>query len=125
MAQTDIEIVSDETSHDTSSVRTKQDALDLEKQETESQSVDHAPLDITSSRRRSRRQSLTRRNTGRGRFSHPLAHVKTSEAEIVDFEGPDDPYHPKNWPFRKKVITTLLYGYVLIEISKFIFIFRQ
>lgn len=30
--------------------------------------------------------------------------------EIVDFEGPTDPYRPMNWPFRKKVITTLLYG---------------
>lgn len=39
-----------------------------------------------------------------------MTHVKTSEAEIVDFDGPDDPYRPLNWPFRKKVITTLLYG---------------
>ncbi|KAJ5732329.1 Efflux pump bik6 [Penicillium malachiteum] len=29
---------------------------------------------------------------------------------VVDFEGPDDPYHPLNWSFRKKVITTMLYG---------------
>ncbi|KAK9235962.1 major facilitator superfamily domain-containing protein [Lipomyces kononenkoae] len=29
---------------------------------------------------------------------------------IVDFEGPTDPYRPMNWPFRKKLITTLLYG---------------
>lgn len=29
---------------------------------------------------------------------------------IVDFEGPTDPYLPMNWPLRKKVITTLLYG---------------
>jgi MFS family permease len=28
----------------------------------------------------------------------------------VDFDGPDDPYRPINWPFRKKVVTTLLYG---------------
>lgn len=43
-------------------------------------------------------------------FSHPLAHVKTTEADLVDFDGPDDLYHPLNWPRRKKVITTLLYG---------------
>jgi len=30
--------------------------------------------------------------------------------ELVDFKGPTDPYRPMNWPFRKKIITTLLYG---------------
>ncbi|KAI9722945.1 MAG: hypothetical protein M1812_001394 [Candelaria pacifica] len=44
------------------------------------------------------------------RFSHPLSNTKTNEDAIVDFDGPDDPYRPLNWPFRKKVITTLLYG---------------
>ena len=87
------------------------DALDLEKQETQSQSIRDTPLDITtSSRRVTRVQTLGRRNTSRGRFAHPLAHVKTTEAEIVDFDGLDDPYRPMNWPFRKKVVTTLLYG---------------
>ncbi|KAM5343382.1 hypothetical protein ACJ41O_011919 [Fusarium nematophilum] len=33
-----------------------------------------------------------------------------SDADVVDFDGPDDPYHPVNWSFRKKVITTILYG---------------
>jgi hypothetical protein len=28
----------------------------------------------------------------------------------VDFDGEDDPYRPLNWPFRKKVVTTMLYG---------------
>ncbi|KAA8574259.1 hypothetical protein EYC84_005758 [Monilinia fructicola] len=36
--------------------------------------------------------------------------MKTTEAELVDFSGPDDPYQPLNWPFRKKLITTLVYG---------------
>jgi hypothetical protein len=87
-------------------------ALDLEKQETQAQSIHNAPLNITSSSRQrvTRTQSLTRRNTNRGRFTHPLSHVKTTEEEIVDFDGPDDPYRPINWPFRKKVVTTLLYG---------------
>ncbi|PWY67301.1 MFS multidrug transporter [Aspergillus eucalypticola CBS 122712] len=44
------------------------------------------------------------------RFTHPLSHTKTSEDVIVDFEGPDDPYRPMNWSFRKKAITTILYG---------------
>jgi hypothetical protein len=86
--------------------------LDLEKQDTETQSIrNNWGLNTTSSRPRvSRTQSLIQRNTNRGRFTHPLSHVKTSEAEIVDFDGEDDPYKPMNWPTRKKVITTLLYG---------------
>lgn len=44
-------------------------------------------------------------------FSHPLANKKTNQDVIVDFEGPDDPYRPMNWTFRKKAITTTLYGF--------------
>jgi hypothetical protein len=88
---------------------------DLEKQDTEPQSLhsstSHTVNDSAPIRHRvTRTQSLTRRNTRRNFFTHPLAHVKTTDAEIVDFDGPNDPYHPLNWPFRKKVITTLLYG---------------
>ncbi|KAK2873936.1 hypothetical protein FQN49_001987 [Arthroderma sp. PD_2] len=43
-------------------------------------------------------------------FTHALSHVRTTPDVIVDFDGPDDPYRPLNWPFRKKCITTLLYG---------------
>jgi hypothetical protein len=88
---------------------------DLEKQDTEPQSVHSsssspANRSVPSRQRVTRTQSLTRRNTHRNIFTHPLAHVKTTEAEIVEFDGLDDPYHPLNWPFRKKVVTTLLYG---------------
>ncbi|KAK2608551.1 hypothetical protein QQS21_002897 [Conoideocrella luteorostrata] len=48
-------------------------------------------------------------------FTHPLAHVRTSEADLVDFDGPDDPYHPLNWVTSKKVSTTLLYGLVTMS----------
>lgn len=85
--------------------------LDLEKQNTESQSIRTAGVQSTTSRRRvTRTESLTKRGTNRGRFTHPLSHAKTSEAEIVDFDGDDDLYRPLNWPLRKKVVTTLLYG---------------
>ena len=36
---------------------------------------------------------------------------------IVDFEGKDDPYRPMNWPLRKKVITTVLYGFTTCWIT--------
>ncbi|KAJ5118134.1 uncharacterized protein N7515_010357 [Penicillium bovifimosum] len=44
------------------------------------------------------------------KFSHPLTHSRTGPDVIVDFDGPDDPYRPLNWGFKKKAITTLLYG---------------
>ncbi|KAJ5893956.1 hypothetical protein N7495_005647 [Penicillium taxi] len=43
-------------------------------------------------------------------FTHPLSHTRTSPDVIVDFDGPDDPYRPINWGFRKKAVTTILYG---------------
>ncbi|KAJ6151121.1 major facilitator superfamily domain-containing protein [Penicillium chermesinum] len=44
------------------------------------------------------------------KFTHPLSHTKTSTDVLVDFDGPDDPYRPLNWGFKKKAITTVLYG---------------
>lgn len=43
-------------------------------------------------------------------FSHPLAHEPTTVDVLVDFDGPDDPYRPINWPTKKKVATTAMYG---------------
>lgn len=65
-------------------------------------------------------RTLSRRDTVLSRirsrpniqFTHPLAHIPTTEDQIVTFDGPDDPYHPLNWPTHKKVITTALYGFV-------------
>ena len=98
-----------------SSPRPDHNGLDLEKQDTAvdapSQNITRSATSTSNPRARiTRTQSLTRRGTNRGRFTHPLAHVKTTEAEIVDFDGEDDPYRPINWPFRKKLVTTLLYG---------------
>ena len=52
-----------------------------------------------------------------GNFSHPLEHQKTSVVDLVDFEGPDDPYRPLNWAMKKKVITTALYGFTTMTAS--------
>lgn len=53
-------------------------------------------------------------------FSHPLVREPTgagADAMVVDFDGEDDPYRPMNWPFRKKVITTILYGFTTCWIT--------
>ncbi|KAK7744677.1 hypothetical protein SLS53_003566 [Cytospora paraplurivora] len=70
------------------------------------------------------RQTLSRRDTVLSRirsrpvvpqFTHPLSHQRTSEAELVDFDGPDDPYRPINWPTKKKVITVAIYAMVTMS----------
>ncbi|OXV09877.1 hypothetical protein Egran_02361 [Elaphomyces granulatus] len=30
------------------------------------------------------------------------------EAYVVEFDGPDDPLHPQNWPFKRKLITAVV-----------------
>ena len=54
--------------------------------------------------------STIRSRAPRRQFTHPLVHEKTLPDYVVDFDGPDDPYRPINWPFKKKAITTVLYG---------------
>ncbi|KAJ4215742.1 hypothetical protein NW759_009602 [Fusarium solani] len=65
----------------------------------------------------SRRESILSRIRSRPipQFTHPLSHIKTTEDQLVDFDGPDDPYRPMNWPTKKKVLTTLLYGLVTMS----------
>ena len=69
-------------------------------------------LDLT--RTVTRRETVLSRIRTRppiGTFSHPLAHAKTTVEDLVDFDGPDDPYRPINWAMKKKVFTTALYGF--------------
>ncbi|KZF25582.1 putative MFS multidrug transporter [Xylona heveae TC161] len=84
------------------------DGPDLEKAET-ARSAKSA-TGSAAGRRVSRIQSIGRR-APHGYFTHPLASVKTGEDVIVDFDGMADPYRPINWPVRKKIITTMLYGF--------------
>jgi hypothetical protein len=81
-------------------------AMTLEKQTTTSS---------TASASNQRTQSIISRIRSRepgqiAKFTHPLSHTRTSPDVLVDFDGPDDPYHPRNWGFNKKCVTTVLYG---------------
>lgn len=78
-----------------------------------------APGGLSSSLSHPVSRTLTRRDTVLSRirtrptvapFDHPLAHQPTAANVIVDFDGKNDPYRPINWPTKKKVITTALYG---------------
>ena len=97
--------------HDSSQGTSPQEALDLEKAETihETRNGTRNGVYKTGSGRISRIQSSQQRRTTT--FGHPLSHVQTSGDVLVEFDGPDDPYRPINWPFRKKVVTTALYGF--------------
>jgi DHA1 family multidrug resistance protein-like MFS transporter len=110
---------------------------DLEKQETrEGHLYDGFPdyrmgaeeaeaaADITVSRQRTRttdpRSPATRlvsRVSRQPTFYHPLEHTPSTRDVIVDFDGPDDPYRPINWPFQKKAYTTLIYGLVTMGVT--------
>lgn len=90
-------------------------AINLEKQTTASS---------TASALNQRAQSIISRIRSRepgqiAKFTHPLSHTRTSPEVLVDFDGPDDPYHPRNWGFYKKCVTTVLYG--LTTMGKTIF----
>ncbi|EXJ87696.1 hypothetical protein A1O1_04621 [Capronia coronata CBS 617.96] len=50
-----------------------------------------------------------------GPFSHPLINQKTTVEELVEFDGPNDPYRPLNWAMKKKVVTTALYGFTTMS----------
>lgn len=56
-------------------------------------------------------------NSETNRLDHPLLYDATPPAVLVDFDGSDDPYLPMNWPFRKKVLTTFLYGFTTCWIT--------
>ncbi|KAJ5620563.1 MFS multidrug transporter [Penicillium lagena] len=93
-------------SHHSNGVTEDAGGATLEKQSTAASglSVFEQRAQSVVSRIRSREPGQT------ARFTHPLTHTKTTADVVVDFEGPDDPYRPVNWGFKKKAVTTVLYG---------------
>lgn len=75
------------------------------RQRTRSRTGTSSGMDMT--RTVTRRETVLSRLRSRPitRFTHPLENFPTVADQIVDFEGPDDPYHPVNWPEKKKVRT--------------------
>ncbi|KAK2757142.1 hypothetical protein FQN53_008505 [Emmonsiellopsis sp. PD_33] len=39
------------------------------------------------------------------------------EEYVVEFDGPDDPLHPQNWPLKRKLFTTVMLGWTTIIVS--------
>ncbi|KAK2788934.1 hypothetical protein FQN52_006467 [Onygenales sp. PD_12] len=39
------------------------------------------------------------------------------EEYVVEFDGPDDPLHPQNWPLKSKLFTTVMLGWTTIIVS--------
>ncbi|KAL6715036.1 hypothetical protein ACLMJK_007297 [Lecanora helva] len=40
--------------------------------------------------------------------------LPAQEEYVVEFDGPDDPLHPQNWPLRKKVMIAVILGYTTL-----------
>ncbi|EED23653.1 MFS multidrug transporter, putative [Talaromyces stipitatus ATCC 10500] len=40
--------------------------------------------------------------------------LPAKEAYVVEFDGPDDPLHPMNWPTKKKVLTSVMLAYTTL-----------
>ncbi|KAH8197891.1 hypothetical protein TruAng_007943 [Truncatella angustata] len=58
---------------------------------------------------RSRHSTKPLPSFGAGKpFPPPLPE---QEDYVVEFEGPDDPYHAQNWPTKKKLLTAAMLGY--------------
>ena len=84
-------------------------SLPRDRRATATASGINQPLSRTISRRDTALSRIrTRPNVAP--FSHPLAHQQTTADVLVDFEGDDDPYRPMNWPTKKKITTTMMYG---------------
>jgi hypothetical protein len=41
---------------------------------------------------------------------YPFLSAETASNKIVSFDGFNDPSQPLNWPMKKKIVTTVLYG---------------
>ncbi|KAL2051518.1 hypothetical protein ABVK25_008180 [Lepraria finkii] len=49
---------------------------------------------------------------GGGKDYPPVLPAK--EDYVVEFDGPDDPLHPQNWPMRKKILLAVILGYTTL-----------
>lgn len=54
--------------------------------------------------------SNTDKEAGRSDISAAQKENEGRSDNLVDFDGPGDPYNPLNWPLYKKTYTSLLYS---------------
>ncbi|KAF2160646.1 hypothetical protein M409DRAFT_70378 [Zasmidium cellare ATCC 36951] len=53
---------------------------------------------------------MIRMRDARWNLYHPLDSEETSSENLVGFDADLDPYRPRNWPWRKKITTVMLYA---------------
>ncbi|KAI1083725.1 MFS general substrate transporter [Whalleya microplaca] len=86
---------------------------DLERHPTELSRIQTArsqhDFTIGKSKSRRSRDSKPLPAFGAGKDYPPL--LPAQEEYVVEFDGPDDPYHAQNWPLRKKLFTAAILGY--------------
>ncbi|KAI1780970.1 MFS general substrate transporter [Hypoxylon cercidicola] len=85
---------------------------DLERNPTELSRINTARSQHTATVGRGLKSRESRKplpNFGAGKPFPPL--LPNMEDFVVEFDGPDDPYHAQNWPFKKKLLTSAILGY--------------
>ena len=88
-----------------SSLSSRSDASEIARLATQRESIASAHLQhvhtVGSTRQESRTESRPLPGFGAGKPYPPVIPAER-EAYVVDFEGPEDPLHPLNWPWKKK-----------------------
>ncbi|KAI4089681.1 MAG: hypothetical protein LQ348_002186 [Seirophora lacunosa] len=92
-----------------------QTGRDLERHPTELSRIDthrsqHSGTVGRSLRSRESKKPLP--NFGGGKDYPPL--LPEREEYVVEFDGPDDPLHPQNWPLKKKIYMALMLGFTTL-----------
>ncbi|XXG97218.1 hypothetical protein Hte_003513 [Hypoxylon texense] len=85
---------------------------DLERHPTELSRINTARSQHSATVGRSLRSRESRKplpNFGAGKPFPPL--LPNQEDYVVEFDGPDDPYHAQNWSLKKKLLTAAMLGY--------------
>ncbi|KIW43083.1 uncharacterized protein PV06_04228 [Exophiala oligosperma] len=110
----DLTNISTYTTHRSQRSRLGLDPIELDRisrQRTQHQETVGRPA---GSRRRSTATLRTVTTLGAGK---PLPPSDNREEFVVEFEGVDDPEHPLNWPFSRKVVMSLILSYITFSAS--------
>ncbi|KAJ4307006.1 hypothetical protein N0V88_000380 [Collariella sp. IMI 366227] len=91
---------------------------DLERHQTELSRIQTARSQHTGTVGRDPKSKQWKRplpNFGGDKPYPPL--LPNQEDYVVEFDGPDDPLHAQNWPFKKKLLTAIMLGFTTMTAS--------
>ena len=102
-----------------SRMTTRQDSVNLERHPTALSRIQtgksqqsHTIGATLRSRTTTRQSKKPLPNFGGGKPFPPM--LPEQEDYVVEFDGPNDPYHAQNWPMKKKLPVAIVLGYVTL-----------